>query len=132
MKARRAEMRRAKSAWKKNFQRVAAEAAGLWQAEIIRETSPHRRETVSATVDWMAALARGDNLGLLCLTCDTEFSWPAVLPGAMFFIAPHSHNPKSCSISGICRACAALPDREVIQRAMAVWRRVLPDMRELN
>src|SRR3954467_10801586 len=116
MSARRAEMRRAKAPWKKIFRRVADEAAGLWQAELIRENSPHRRETVTATLDWMIALARGEDLGLLCLTCDTEFSWPGVLPGAMFFVAPHS-SPKSCSISGICKECAALPDRELLQRA---------------
>ena len=128
----RAEMRRAKAAWKKSFRKVANDAAGLWQAELIREDSPHRRETVTATIDWFLALARGENLGPLCLTCNTEFRWPTVLPAAMFYVGPHAEHPKSCSISGICRDCGALPDREIMQRALAVWRKVMPDIRELD
>ena len=128
----RAEMRRAKAAWKKSFKKVANDAAGLWRAELIREDSPHRRETVTATIDWFTALVRCETGASLCLLCDTAFCWPTVLPTAMFYVGPHAEHPKSCSISGICRDCAALPDREIMQRALAVWRRVLPDIRELD
>jgi hypothetical protein len=50
----------------------------------------------------------------------------------MFYVGPHAEHPTSCSISGLCCDCAALPDREIMQRALAVWRKVMPDIRELD
>jgi hypothetical protein len=129
----RAERRRQKAQWRRDMHRMGREAAGIWTCELIRPDSPHRPETVLATLRWFTALRSGRTLSPLCALCDAEFTWPEQIPAAMLFLAPGRDAPSTASITGICAKHAALPDAELMDAAFRFFKRsFLPDARRLD
>jgi hypothetical protein len=129
----RAARRRLKAEWRRGVRKMADQASGLWQVEVIRENSPHRVETVTATLQWFRTLQTcGDRSRPLCGLCEHEFAWPGELPAAMVFLAP-AHDGSIASVTGVCATHAAMPDADLMDATFAFFRRsFLPDARRLD
>jgi hypothetical protein len=80
MSVNRAARWRAQAKWRKHVPKMDIEAGGLWQCELIRQNSPHREETVLATLHSFATLRWGTSLAPIRLLCDAAFCWPTALP----------------------------------------------------
>jgi hypothetical protein len=69
----------------------------------------------------------------LCLCCNTELagsSAKGVMPAAFAVAEPFAAKSATVVISGLCKSCFFSGDMK--ERVIAVWRTVLPDLREIE
>ena len=123
MSAARAERRRAAAAerklqqqWARGVTRFHEQALGAFTVEVIRPAqllTTRPELAVPLTFGWYAQ-ALAHPVAPLCLDCDTELR-PPTAPGAWLLVSGAVEATGSGLITGVCKACAARDDAELLR-----------------
>lgn len=123
--------RKVKQHWARGVRQFHEQALGAFTVEIVRPAqllTTRPELAVPLTFGWYAQ-ACALPVAPLCLNCDNELR-PPTAPRAWLVVSGAVAATGQGLIVGVCKACAARDDAELLRIGLAYLRRLWPDLRE--